>query len=372
MLYTSVIAQEGIKERLRRQIVTGRVPHAQLFSGPEGCGKLPMALAFAEALLCQSPVNGNPCGECRSCKMMKRFEHPDLHFLFPNKRSSEETMSAAHLRTWREELQQSLYLDTKRWYAAMGTENQQPIINVKDAAYMSDALSLTAQQGGYRVVIIWHAELINEQAANKILKVLEEPPAKTVMILITETPERLLQTIISRTQIIEFPALTAEELQQTLVKQHGMADEMALTIARNANGSYTQAVNMIQVNEETAVFFDLFVQLMRKCYMRDIKEMHKWSELVAEWGREKQKNFLRYCQHMVRENFMFNFQQPELNYLAPNERDFSTRFSPFINERNVIGIMEELSLAERDITQNVNPRMVFFDFALKMIVLLIK
>lgn len=372
MLYASIIAQEGIKQRLRRQIVTGRVPHAQLFCGPEGCGKLPMALAFAEALLCQSPVEGNPCGECRSCKMMKRFEHPDLHFLFPNKRSSEETMSAAHLRTWREELQQSLYLDTKRWYAAMGTENQQPIINVKDAAYMSDALSLTAQQGGYRVVIIWHAELINEQAANKILKVLEEPPAKTVMILITETPERLLQTIISRTQIIEFPALSTEELQQALIKQHGMADEMALTIARNANGSYTQAVNTLQVNEETAVFFDLFVQLMRKCYMRDIKEMHKWSELVAEWGREKQKNFLHYCQHMVRENFMFNFQRPELNYLAANERDFSTRFSPFINERNVIGIMEELSLAERDITQNVNPRMVFFDFALKMIVLLIK
>jgi DNA polymerase-3 subunit delta' len=254
----------------------------------------------------------------------------------------------------------------------MGTENQQPIINVKDAAYMSDALSLTAQQGGYRVVIVWHAELINEQAANKILKILEEPPTKTVIILITETPERLLQTIVSRTQNIEFPALTPTEIQEVLVKQHGMADEMALTIARNANGSYTQAVNLIQANEETAIFFDLFVQLMRKCYMRDIKEMHKWSELVAEWGREKQKNFLRYCQHMVRENFIFNFHDPNLNYLAANERDFSTRFSPFINERNVIGIMEELSLAERDITQNVNPRMVFFDFALKMIVLLIK
>lgn len=372
MLYASIIAQEGIKQRLRRQIETGRVPHAQLFCGPEGCGKLPMALAFAEALLCQSPVDGNPCGECRSCKMMKRFEHPDLHFLFPNKKSSEETLSTAHLRTWRDELSRSIYLDTKRWYAAMGTENQQPIINVKDAAYMSDALSLTAQQGGYRVVIIWHAELINEQAANKILKILEEPPTKTVIILITETPERLLQTIVSRTQSIEFPALTPTEIQEVLVKQHGMADEMALTIARNANGSYTQAVNLIQANEETAVFFDLFVQLMRKCYMRDIKEMHKWSELVAEWGREKQKNFLRYCQHMVRENFIFNFHDPNLNYLAANERDFSTRFSPFINERNVIGIMEELSLAERDITQNVNARMVFFDFALKMIVLLIK
>jgi DNA polymerase-3 subunit delta' len=292
--------------------------------------------------------------------------------LFPNKKSSEETLSTAHLRNWRAELTRSVYLDTKRWYAAMGTENQQPIINVKDAAYMSDALSLTAQQGGYRVVIIWHAELINEQAANKILKILEEPPTKTVIILITDTPERLLQTIVSRTQCIEFPALSAEEIQDVLVKQHGMTGEMAMTIARSANGSYTQAANLIQANEETAIFFDLFVQLMRKCYMRDIKEMQKWSELVAEWGREKQKNFLRYCQHMVRENFIFNFHEPDLNYLATNEREFSTRFSPFINERNVIGIMEELSLAERDITQNVNPRMVFFDFALKMIVLLIK
>lgn len=372
MLYSSIIAQEGIKERLRRQIVTGRIPHAQLFSGPEGCGKLPMALAFAEALLCQSPVNGNPCGACRSCKMMKNFEHPDLHFLFPNKKSSTETMSTAHLRTWREELKRSPYLDTKRWYAAMGIENQQPIINVKDAAYLSEVLSLTAQQGGYRVVIIWHAELINETAANKILKVLEEPPAKTVMMLLTDAPERLLSTITSRTQAIDFPALSATELQQALVTHHGLADEMALTIARNANGSYTQAVNMIQVNEDTAIFFDLFVQLMRKCYMRDIKEMHKWSELVAGWGREKQKDFLRYCQHMIRENFILNFQQPALNYLSTSEHEFSVRFSPFINERNVIGIMEELSLAERDITQNVNARIVFFDFALKMIVLLIK
>ena len=372
MLYSSIIAQEGIKERLRRQIVTGRIPHAQLFSGPEGCGKLPMALAFAEALLCQSPVNGNPCGECRSCKMMKRFEHPDLHFLFPYAHKENEITTTTHQRTWKEELCRSPYLDSKRWYAAIGAENKLPIINVKDAAYMSEMLSLTSQQGGYRVFIILHAETINEQAANKILKILEEPPTKTVIILITEMPERLLTTITSRTQTTEFPALKDIEIQQALVQHHGMAEEMALTIARSANGSYTQAVNLIQANEETDIFFDLFVQLMRKCYMRDIKEMLKWSELVAEWGREKQKNFLHYCQHMVRENFIFNFHEPDLNYLAANERDFSTRFSPFINERNVIGIMEELSLAERDILQNVNPKIVFFDFALKMIVLLIK
>ena len=372
MDFPSVIAQNAVKDILRKQLETRQIPHAQLFCGPEGCGKLPMALEFAKALLCQSPINGRACEECRSCKMLKNCEHPDLHFMFPIKKTKETPNSKAFLKEWREEIHKSPYLDLVRWYATMKIENQQPIICVADADEIGEKLSLAPQQGGYRVVIIWHPELMIEAAANKLLKILEEPPTQTVFLLVSNEPERLLSTILSRTRRIAFPALTQNEIAEVLVKNHGLEEDMAKVVARNSAGSYIQAINQLQINEEREAFFDMFVHLMRKAYLRDIKELHRWSELVADWGREKQKNFLQYCQHMVRENFIFNFHETELNYLSQKERDFSVRFSPYINERNVIGIMEELSLAERDIAQNVNAKMVFFDFALKTIVLIIQ
>ncbi|MBQ2123034.1 MAG: DNA polymerase III subunit delta' [Bacteroidaceae bacterium] len=372
MNFSTIIAQESIKQRLRQQLITGQIPHAQLFCGPDGCGKLPMALAFAKALLCQNPKNGEACEECRSCKMLHHWEHPDLHFIYPIKKTQATPLCKSYLPAWREELTRSPYLDSVRWNEAMQVENQQPCIYVADADAISETLYLAAQQGGYRVVIIWKAEVLMEQAANKLLKILEEPPAHTVFLLITSNPNNILPTILSRTQRIQFNALTPAELTQVLTEVHGLSSEDALPIARSSSGSYIQAVRQLQVNEEREMFFDMFVQLMRKCYLRDIREMHRWSELVAEWGRTKQKDFLQYCQHLIRENFIFNFHQPELNYMSKKERDFSVRFSPFINEKNVINIMNELSLAERDIAQNVNARMVFFDFALKMIVLLIQ
>ncbi len=372
MKFASVIAQDAIKQRLRQQIETGVIPHAQLFCGPDGCGKLPMALAFAKALLCQSRKDGDACGECRSCKMLQRWEHPDLHFIFPIKKTQATPLCKSFLREWREELLRSPYLDSTRWNEAMGVENQQPCIYVAEADAISDTLSLASQQGGYRVVIIWKAEVLMEQAANKLLKILEEPPKQTVFLLISSSPHKILPTILSRTQRIQFNALSPVELTKVLIEVHGLSDDDAKIIARSSAGNYIKAVQQLQVNEEREVFFDMFVQLMRKCYLRDIREMHRWSELVADWGREKQKDFLQYCQHLIRENFIFNFQEPELNYMSKKERDFSVRFSPFINEKNVINIMDELSLAERDIIQNVNPKMVFFDFALKMIVLLIQ
>ena len=373
MNFSDVIAQEGVKEVLRQQLKSRHIPHAQLFCGPKGCGKLPMALAFAKALLCQNPTaNGEACGMCRSCKMLSRWEHPDLHFMYPVKKVKDETKSVTYIKEWREEILESPYMDKERWYAAMGVENQQPFITTADANDISEKLALSAQQGGYRVVIVWHAESLVEIAANKLLKILEEPPAQTVFIVVSDMPELLLPTITSRLQRIEFPALTQRDLELVLREQHGLGDEDAKCVAHVSNGSYTAAVKQLQVNEEQEAFFDMFVLLMRKCYMRDIKEMYRWSEIVASWGREKQKNFLQYSQRLIRENFILNFHEKPLNYMAQKEMDFSVRFSPFVNERNVIGIMNELEMAENDVMHNVNPRIVFFDFALKMIVLLIQ
>lgn len=373
MQYADVIGQDEVKALLKRQFTEGRVPHAQLFSGPEGSGKLPMALAYASALLCQNPVDGAPCGTCKSCRMTAKLVHPDLHFVFPvfkQKGQSGDAVSDQYLSEWRELLTESPYFDNLTWLSRIGVENQQAIIGVGESEAILRKLSLKANQGGYKVMIIWLPEQMNQSAANKLLKILEEPPQETVFLLVSNHPEQLLTTIVSRTQRVEFRPLSEAEIEQALLQRHALQAEDAKLVAHQSGGSYTKARQQLRVNEDSAMFFDMFKLLMRLSYMRKIRDMHEWSERVSAWGRERQKNFLDYCQRLIRENFIYNFRRPELNYMNREEADFAVNFARFVNERNVIGIMDELSAAQRDIAQNVNPRMVFFDFALKMIVLL--
>lgn len=373
MQYNEVIGQEEIKARLRQELKDGRVPHARLFRGPEGCGKLPMALAYATALLCHNPKDGEACGECSSCRMAAAWAHPDLHFVFPvfkRKGQSGDAVSDQFLKEWREQLKDSLYFDRLSWLARIEIENQQAQIGVGESELILHKLSIVASQGGRKVMVIWLPELMNISAANKLLKILEEPPTDTVFLLVAEHAEKMLATILSRTQITDFRQLTQIDLEQVLLSRHGLQPEDAAAIAHMSEGSYIKALRQIYLNENEAVFFDMFVLLMRLSYMRKIKDMHQWADQVASWGRERQKNFMEYCQRLVRENFISNFHRKELNYMSRREADFSVKFGRFINERNVIGMMEELSLAQRDIEQNVNAKMVFFDFALKTIMLL--
>lgn len=375
MRYDEVIGQEYIKARLRRQLEEGHVPHAQLFAGPAGCGKLPMALAYASALLCRQPAGGEACGQCASCRMLAHWAHPDLHFVFPvvkRKGQSGDATSDQYLTEWREQLGESAYFDRLEWLARIHVENQQSLIGVAESDQILRKLSLKSSQGGYKVMVVWLPEQMNVAAANKLLKILEEPPADTAFLLVSNEPERLLPTILSRTQRVDFRPLSQREIELALMQRNGLQEADARAVARLCEGSYTQALAQLRVDKDSALFFDMFVLLMRLSYMRKIKDMHEWAERVADWGRERQKHFLDYCQRMVRENFVYNFQRPELNYMSRQESEFAVRFARFINERNVIGIMDELALAQRDIEQNVNPRMVFFDFALKMIVLLIQ
>lgn len=375
MRYDEVIGQEDIKARLRRQLEEGHVPHAQLFAGPAGCGKLPMALAYASALLCRQPAGGEACGQCASCRMLAHWAHPDLHFVFPvvkRKGQSGDATSDQYLTEWREQLGESAYFDRLEWLARIHVENQQSLIGVAESDQILRKLSLKSSQGGYKVMVVWLPEQMNVAAANKLLKILEEPPADTAFLLVSNEPERLLPTILSRTQRVDFRPLSQREIELALMQRNGLQEADAHAVARLCEGSYTLALAQLRVDKDSALFFDMFVLLMRLSYMRKIKDMHEWAERVADWGRERQKHFLDYCQRMVRENFVYNFQRPELNYMSRQESEFAVRFARFINERNVIGIMDELALAQRDIEQNVNPRMVFFDFALKMIVLLIQ
>ena len=372
MFFKDIIGQEDIKEKFRQEIKEGRVPHAQLFCGPEGVGKLPLAIAYARYLCCTNRGETDACGTCPSCVKFNKLVHPDLHFVFPvvKKKSGKEVVSDDYIAEWRPFFLANPYFSLNHWLDAMDTDNAQALIYAKESDEITRKLSLKSSEGGYKIMIVWLPEKMHPVCANKMLKLLEEPPAQTAFILISEAPEQILPTILSRTQRINIRTIDKQDIEKALIEKSGLQQADAADVAHQANGSYVKALETIHLNEDSHLFFELFVGLMRLAYMRKIKEMKLWSEQLAAMGREKQKNFLTYCQRMIRENFIYNFRKTELVYMNSEEATFSSRFAPFVNERNVMGIMDELSEAQVHIEQNVNAKMVFFDFSLKMIVLL--
>ena len=342
--FKDVIGQEALKEKLRREVDEGHIPHAQLFCGPSGVGKLPLALAYARYLCCtHHTADGEACGECQSCKQWNGLVHPDVHFMFPivSSEKKKKTICADYLPEWRELLLNSPYFSYSQWLEAMDAENGQAIIYAKESDEITKTLSLKPVQGEFKVTIIWLPEKMHEACANKMLKLLEEPPEHTIFLLCSEEPERILPTILSRTQRINLPRLTEAEIADALQNKYGVQPRDSETLAHLA-------------------------------YARRIREMKAWSEEVAALGREKQKDLLGYCQRMIRESFMANFHQKQMSYMNLEEQNFTSRFAPFVNEKNAMDIMYELSEAQIHIEQNVNAKMVFFDLALKMIVLLIR
>lgn len=373
MYFKDIIGQEEAKQRLIQEVKGNKIPHARLFCGKEGVGKLPLAIAYARYLACSHRGETDACGVCPNCKMYDKLAHPDLHFVFPViKRKNKDTVSDDFLTEWREQLIRMPYFGLSQWLEEMGAENQQAQIFVKESDEMVRKLSLKSSQGGWKVMIVWLPEKMNQECSNKLLKLLEEPPSQTAFILVSEEPDALIATIRSRTQRFNIPGIDESTLTAELRSRYGLQTEDAQEIARRSEGSLLKALETIHLNEESKLFFEWFVSLMRLAYQRKIREMKAWSEQLASIGRERQKHFLAYAQRMVRENFIYNFHHPSINYLNEEERQFATRFAPYVNEKNVMGIMNELSEAERHISQNVNARMVFFDFALKMIVLLVQ
>lgn len=373
MFFKDIIGQTEAKQRLIKEIQEGKIPHARLFCGGQGTGKLPLAIAYARYLSCEHPGETDACGNCPNCIKYNKLAHPDLHFVFPViKLKNKDTVSDDFLTLWREMLQNTPYFNMNIWLEQMGAENQQAQIFVKESEEIVRKLSLKPSQGGYKIMIIWLPEKMNAECSNKLLKLLEEPPAKTVFLLVSEEPDALLATIQSRTQRFKIPGIGDNDIATTLVREYGIEEKVAVNIAHRSEGNWIKALETIHTNEESKLFFELFVSLMRLAYQRKIREMKQWSETLAAMGRERQKHFLAYAQRMIRENFVCNFSNSSIVYLNEEEQNFANRFAPYINERNVINIMDELSEAERHIGQNVNARMVFFDFALKMIVLLVQ
>ena len=372
MFFKDIIGQEEAKQKFILEVKEGRIPHAQLLCGPEGVGKLPLAIAYARYICCTDKGENDACGKCPSCIKFNKLVHPDLHFVYPvvKKKSGKDVVSDDYISEWRSFILANPYFGLSHWLNEMGAENAQALIYAKESDEIVRKLSLKSSEGGYKVMIIWLPEKMHVVCANKLLKLLEEPPEKTVFLLISEAPELILQTILSRTQRLNIRKLDESSITEALQSKFGLQQQDAENVARLSNGSFVKAMETIHLSEDNKLFFELFVNLMRLSYQRKLREMKLWSEQVAAMGRERQKNFLEYCQRMIRENFIYNFRQRDLIYMSNEEMNFSSRFAPFVNERNVMGIMNELSVAQAHVEQNVNPKMIFFDFSLKMIVLL--
>lgn len=377
MKFEEVIGQEEMKAQLLQMVKDNRLPHALMFCGPAGCGKMAIALAFASYLLCSNRNESDgACGTCHQCAMLRDWQHPDLHFTYPVIRpagtSSDHKMISDDFSTeWHQMLTGGPYFDLEEWLDYLKADNKQPQIYVGESDDIIRKFNLKSSQGGYKISIIWLPERMNEECANALLKLLEEPPAQSLFMMICEEPERLLETIVSRTQRLDLKKIETPTIEKALVDRRGISEEAAHRVARVANGNWLKAIRMLDSHDENKSHLELFIQLMRFAYSRNIKELKKWSEALAGLERERQMQFLNFCQRMIRENFVMNFHVQELNYMTEEEENFSKNFSRFINERNVIPMTQAVSRAQREIAQNANGKMLFFDFAVQTIMLLI-
>ena len=379
MRFSDIIGQETEKRQLRQAVSEGRIPHAQLFVGPAGVGKLALALAYAQYISCPNRDEHDSCGTCPTCLQFNKLQHPDLHFVFPIIKGDDGDVCDAFADKWRGLLTEQRYFDIDDWYRVLGAETKQGMIYEKESAEIMRKLSLKSFSGGYKIMIIWQPEKMNVTCANKILKLLEEPPTKTLFLLVSEHPEQLLSTILSRVQEVRVPRLGEADIAAGLQTVYSwLSDQEAKTVAHMANGSYLAALKIMSESEDSKSYFDDFVALMRNAWLVGQKKdysallkLRQWSNDMADSkvGREKQKAFLQYAQRQIRENYIYNFHCADMNYQTEAESQFSSKFAPFIHDSNVEKMMNELGKAEQQIAQNGNAKIIFFDLCLQMIVL---
>jgi DNA polymerase-3 subunit delta' len=373
MQFKEVLGQEQAKTRLIKSVKDQRISHAQLFFGPPGTGKLPLAIAYAQYICCTDPGEDDSCGVCPSCVKFTKLVHPDLHFVFPVvnlKTAGSKPVSDDFIARWRETVIASPYISENQWYENMGAENKQGFISRSESSAVLRKLSLKPYESEYKVLVIWLAEKMNAPAANSLLKLLEEPPQKTIFLLVSENTDLILPTILSRTQMIRIPPLDPQSIQSGLLQRFAGMDAMVQDVIRRANGNYSTALQLMESDELDNEHFTEFVFLMRRCYMREIIEIQQWTERIAPWGRERLKMFLTFGLRLIRENFMLNLQQQEITYMSQKESEFSQKFSAFIHQGNVFGMAREFERAIDHIGANGQAKIVLLDLAIKNILLL--
>ncbi len=380
MLFKDILGLSRIKKHLAQSADEGRIPHAQLFAGPEGCGTLPMALAYMQYIVC-SNKNGENTGGNEACNLkFDSLAHPDMHFAFPVSNSDKiksHAVSNHYMEEWRQFIKEQPYGNLFDWYRQIGIEKKQGQIGVDEAHEVTKKLALKSYEGGYKTMLIWMAEKMNTAASNKLLKLIEEPPDKTIFILITEDEEQIIQTIRSRCQILYFPPLT-EEAISTALTEKGLTHENAHRLAHEANGNYNKAMDLMNNDSEDLIFEKWFVQWVRSAFKAkgDKAAIHAlilWGEEVAKTGRETQKKFLHYCLAVMRQAMLVNFNVKDLAFMKIHVDGFDLeKFAPFVHENNILSIVEELESAIYHIERNGNSKIILTDLSIKLTRLLHK
>jgi DNA polymerase-3 subunit delta' len=375
MQFSEILGQEHIKNHLTKSADLGRIPHAQLFVGPEGSGTLLTAIAYAQYIICNNQ-NAENTGENTACNLkFDKISHPDLHFIYPTVSTDSvktKPKSIDFITEWREFLNQNQYGSLFDWYQILGVQNKQGEIRVDDAQEILKSLSLKSYEGGYKIMIIWMADKLNIAASNKLLKLLEEPTDKTVFILISENEEDIIQTIRSRCQVLHFNGLSEEVITQALISRENIEPKIATAIAHQAQGNYNKALQLLKPDSESVFFEKWFVEWVRAAFRAKgnaaaIQDLIQWSEQIAALGRETQKKFLHFCIDMFRQALLLNYEAESLVFMEPKVEKFKLEnFAPFVNGNNIQAIFQELSDAMYHIERNGNAKIILTDLSIKL------
>lgn len=364
MRFSEIIGQEDIKKRLINSVKENRVSHAQLFLGPDGCGKLALAIAYAQYISCTDKQENDSCGTCSSCIKYEKLIHPDLHFIYPI--SGSKDISKIFLKQWREFLiGKNYYVSINEWYEYIGLENKQGIINANDCHDIIKTFSLRSYESEYKIMIIWMIEKLYHSAAPKLLKIFEEPPEKTLFIMLSENSDLVLPTILSRTQMIKIPAISNKSLVEALVSKHSLSAKKAHEIIKLSGGNYSVALGLLSSEED--IYLPVFREWMLNCYYRKFTEIIKWLDVFGKLGREKQKSFFLFSLDIVRSCVLISYGQKQLVMVEEGEEmEFIVKISNFIHSGNASVFTQELEKAIHHIERNANAKILMLDLSIKI------
>src|SRR5690606_6260849 len=341
--------------------------------GKEGSGNLAMAIAFVQYLYCLNKTSEDACGTCSACIKLNKLVHPDVHFVFPvatNEKIKKDPVSANFIELWRNAVLQNAYLGLEEWQEIAETGNKQLLINTKESAEIIKILSLKTYEATYKTMIIWFPEKMNNASANKLLKILEEPPANTLFILVAEDAEQLLPTITSRVQTVKIPPVDKNDLVDFLMEHLQKPKQQAEELATLADGNVNELLKLVHQMDSSSFFREMFIQLMRSAFVGNVPGLIEWTDEMAKTGREKQKQFLNYALHLIRESLIMNYGNSSLAKQTSAEQQFLSRFAPFVHGANCLNIITLFDEAVYHIERTGNPKPIFLDVALKLTKLL--
>jgi DNA polymerase III subunit delta' len=367
MLFQEIIGQNAIKEQLIQSVFENRVSHAQLFLGPEGSGSFALALAYAQFISCTEKTETDSCGTCASCRKYNKLIHPDLHFSYPFFRGGEKEDSMADLGEWRDLVLSNPYFNLDEWRLRLDAENKQPNINKAECLNILNRLSLKAFESEYKTMIIWLPEYLKNEG-NRLLKTLEEPANKTLIILVAQNQDQILNTIISRTQLVKIPALKNDDISRYLIDNKDIPETQASRIAYLSNGSLQAALNHLKEDDHDD--FRNFTAWMRMTFADKGAQIIDFVDVLSKLGRENQKNMLRYGVQLIRECIMMISGAESLVHLPTLELDFVKNFSRQLDLAKCEALINELEKAHYHIERNANPKILFLDVSLQFVKIL--